>query len=60
MIEEWYPKDSWIRAYTDGSATNVTNDRGADIYIEYPKGDQQYEAIPSGTSYLNIKAKIQA
>ena len=43
MLEEEYPSETWVRVYTEGSATNVTTKRGAGIYIKYPNGDQQYQ-----------------
>jgi hypothetical protein len=39
MLEEKYPSESWVRVYTDGSATNER--RG-----QYE--EQQSEAIPTG------------
>ncbi|CAC5377612.1 unnamed protein product [Mytilus coruscus] len=60
MFEDEYPSDSWVRVYTDGSATNATTKGGAGIYIKYPYGDQQSEAIPTGIHCSNYKAEEEA
>ena len=41
LLEEKYPSESWVRVYTDGSATNATTKGGAGKYIQYPNGEQQ-------------------
>jgi ribonuclease HI len=46
--------------YTDGSATNATTKGGAGIYIQYPNGEQQSEAIPTGLHGSNYKAEGEA
>ncbi|XP_041369746.1 ribonuclease H-like [Gigantopelta aegis] len=33
MIDAQYPEPSWTQAYTDGSATNAAENRGAGIYM---------------------------
>ncbi|XP_062614077.1 uncharacterized protein LOC134275799 [Saccostrea cucullata] len=58
--EEQYPSTSWIRVYTDGSAKNATTEGGAGIYIEYPNGEKQSEAIPTGLHCSNYKAEEEA
>ncbi|OOY33764.1 hypothetical protein BOV88_13545 [Solemya velum gill symbiont] len=60
MLEEQYPSETWVRVYTDGSATNATTNGGAGIYIKYPNGDQQSEAIPTGLHCSNYKAEEEA
>ena len=60
MLEENYPSESWVRVYTDGSATNATTKGGAGIYIQYPNGEQQSEAIPTGLHCSNYKAEGEA
>jgi hypothetical protein len=52
MLEEKYPSELWVRVFTDGSATNATTNGGAGIYIEYPNGEQQSMAIPTGLLQL--------
>ena len=51
MLEEKYPSESWVRVYTDGSATNER--RG-----QYE--EQQSEAIPTGLHCSNYKAEGEA
>jgi hypothetical protein len=51
------PSESWVRVYTDESATNATTKGGAGIYIQYHKGEQQSEAIPTGLHCSNYKAE---
>ena len=57
MLEEKYPSESWVRVYTDGSTTNATTKGGAGIYIQYPNGEQQSKAIPTGLHCSNDKAE---
>jgi hypothetical protein len=59
MLEEKYPSESWVRVYTDGSATNATT-KGASIYIQYSNGEQQSEAIPTDLHCSNYKAEGEA
>jgi ribonuclease HI len=58
MLEEKYLSESWVRVYTDRSATNATTKGGAGIYIQYPNGEQQSEAIPTGLHCSSYKAII--
>lgn len=58
--EEEYPSETWVRVYTDGSATNATTKGGAGIYIKYPNENQQSEAIPTGLHCSNYKAEQEA
>ena len=60
MLEERYPSESWIRVYTDCSATNTTTKGGAGIYIQYPNGEQQSEVIPTGLHCSNYKTEGEA
>ena len=46
--------------HTDGSATYATAKGGAGIYIQYPNGEQQSEAIPAGLHCSNYKAEGEA
>ena len=46
--------------HTDGSATHATAKGGAGIYIQYPNGEQQSEAIPAGLHCSNYKAEGEA
>jgi ribonuclease HI len=60
ILEEKYPSESWVKVYTDGSATNATTKGGAGIYIQYTNGEQQSEAIPTDLHYSNYKAEGEA
>ena len=60
MLEEKYPSESWVRVYTDGSATNVTTKGWASIYIQYPNGEQQSVTIPTGLHCSNYKSEREA
>ena len=60
MLEEKYPKEAWIRVYTDGSATDAVWRGGAGVYIEYPNGQWQAEAVPTGIHCTNYRAEVEA
>ena len=60
MLEEDQPLETWVRVYTDGSATNAIAKEGAGIYIKLSNGDQQSEAIPAGLHCSNYKAEEEA
>ena len=58
--DERYPKDSWIRAYSDGSATDAVKDGGAGVYIKYHDGNTISKATPTGVHCSNYRAEVQA
>jgi len=60
MLEERYPQEAWIRVYTDGSATDAVKCGGAGVYIQYPNGEKQAEAIPTGLHCTNYRAEEEA
>ena len=60
MLEERYPEESWIQVYTDGSATDAVKCGGAGVHIQYPNGERQAEAIPTGLHCTNYKAEVEA
>ena len=60
MLEERYPQEAWIRAYTDGSATNAVWRGGAGVYIQFPDGRRQARAIPTGLHCTNYRAEVEA
>ena len=60
MIEDLYPSDSWIHAYTDGSATNAVRDGGAGILICTPEGERREASLPTGKHCSNYAAEIRA
>ena len=51
MLKEKYPPDHWIRAFTDGSASEAIQDGGGWIYIEWPDNTSAYQqgSIPQTT-----------
>ena len=58
--DERYPQDSWIRAYTDGSATDAVKDGGAGVYIRHQDGNTTSKAIPTGIHCSNYRAEVEA
>jgi len=60
MIHEKYPAESWIYAYTDGSATSAVSDGGAGVYIRTPEGHTTTAGIPTGKHCSNYSAEVQA
>ena len=60
MLEETYPQEAWIRAYTDGSATDAIQNGGAGVYIQYPDGQWEAEAVPTGLHCTNYRAEVEA
>ena len=60
MIAEQYPEESWIHAYTDGSATNAVTDGGAGVYIKTPEGHIVKAGIPTGKYCTNYAAEEKA
>ena len=59
-LEERYPAESWIRVYTDGSATNAVKSGVAGVHIQYPSGERAEEALPTGLHCTNYKAEVDA
>ena len=60
MLDEQYPQEAWIRLYTDGSATDAVKNGGAGVFIQYPSGERQAEAIPTGLHCTNYRAEEEA
>ena len=60
MIDEKYPEEAWIQAYTDGSATNAVKDGGAGVYVRFPNGEKKCARIATGDRCSNYNAEIQA
>jgi ribonuclease HI len=60
MIQDMYPNQAWIHAYTDGSATKAVMNGGAGIFISYPDGHQETRHIPTGKFCSNYTAEVQA
>ena len=60
MLQEKYPPDHWIRAFTDGSASEAIRGRGAGIYIEWPDNTSSSISVPTGKYSTNYKAEAEA
>ena len=59
-VKEKYPPDHWIRAFTDGSASEAIRDGGGGIYIEWPDNTSSSISIPTGKYSTNYKAEAEA
>ena len=59
-IDELYPHDTWIRIYTDGSATDAIQDGAAGSIIYLPDGDTIESAIATGKHCTNYAAEVKA
>lgn len=60
MLEDQYPQEAWIHAYTDGSATNATANGGAGVYMTTPGGQDTTASIPTGKLCSNYAAEVHA
>ena len=60
MLKAKYPPDHWIRAFTDGSASEAIRDGGSGIYIEWPDNTSSSTGIPTGKYSTNYKAEAEA
>ena len=60
MICEQYPPKAWINVYTDGSATNAIQDRGAGIAIYFPSISTEAASAATQRHYSNYKAESEA
>ena len=59
-IDDLYPQDTWIRIYTDGSATDAIQDGGAGSIIYLPDGDTIESATATGKHCTNYTAEVKA
>ena len=59
-IDDLYPQDTWIRIYTDGSATDAIQDGGAASIIYLPDGDTIESATATGKHCTNYTAEVKA
>ena len=55
-----YPKETWTRVYTDGSAEQATRNGGAGIYIQYPDGSEDSLTFATGILSTNYKSEAVA
>jgi ribonuclease HI len=59
MIEEIYPRESWLQVYTDGSATQAVRNGGAVVFVLYPDLENQATCLPMGTFCSNYNAETK-
>ena len=59
-LQTHYPKGSWTRVYTDGSAENAVRNGGAEVYIQYPGGKEDKISLTTGLYSTNYKAEAEA
>ena len=59
-IDDFYPQDTWIRIYTDGSATDAIQDGGTGSIIYLPNGDTIESATAAGEHCTNYAAEVEA
>ncbi|GFS19474.1 ribonuclease H [Elysia marginata] len=60
MLDKKYPSNYWIRAFTDGSASEAVRDGGGGICIEWPDNSSSKISIPTGKYSTNYKAEAEA
>ena len=60
LLDDDYPRESWIRAYTDGSAEGAIINGGAGVYIEYPDLGTREISIPTGTLCGSYGSEMRA
>ncbi|GFS07423.1 ribonuclease H [Elysia marginata] len=60
MLDKKYPSNYWIRAFTDGSASEAVRDGGGGVYIEWPDNSSSKISIPTGKKCTNYKAEAEA
>ncbi|GFR94183.1 reverse transcriptase [Elysia marginata] len=60
MLDKKYPSNYWIRAFTDGSATEAVQDGGCGVYIKWPNNSSSKISIPTGKYSTNYKAEAEA
>ena len=59
-IADFYPQDTLIRIYTDGSATDAIQDGGAGSIIYLPNGDTIESPTANGKHCTKYAAKVKA
>ena len=60
LIDEEFPRDLWIRVYTDGSAERAIQNGGAGVLIEYPDHTSETISIPTGKFCNNFDSEVKA
>ena len=59
-IDQHYPKQEWVRLYTDGSAIDAFKNVGGRVFIEWSNGSTTSQALPTGATCSNCKTKAEA
>ena len=59
-IEKYYPKQEWVRLYTDGSAADAIKNGGGGVFTEWLEGATTSDAFPTGATCSNYKAEAEA
>ena len=59
-IEKYYPKQEWVRLYTDGSASDAIKNGGGGVFTEWLDGSTTSDAFPTGATCSNYKAEAEA
>ena len=59
-MDDLYPQDTWIRIYTDGSATDAIQEGGAGSIIYLPDGDTIESVTATGKPCTNYAAEVKA
>ena len=60
FLDERYPRETWIRVYTDGSAEQATKNGGAGIFIQYPDDVEDSLTFATGIHATNFKSEAVA
>ena len=60
MIQDRYPHNTWIHAYTDGSAKNAVRNGGSGVFIRYTDRTSTSLSLPVGDLSSNYRAELQA
>ena len=60
ILREQYPKNSWIRVYTDGASEESIKNGGAGILIEWPNGERLEKNTTTGSHSDNFRAERKA
>ena len=58
-IDDFYPQDTWIHVYTDGSATDAVHDCGAGSLIHLPNVYTLEAASATGKYCTNYDAEVK-
>ena len=60
MMEKEYPRETWTRVFTDGSADRAVENGGAGFLIRFPDGRRLSKSLPAGKTCTNFRAEASA